>query len=219
MGASVRDNGIVIGVVSDLNDPDRLGRVRVKFPHLQDTESDWARVVAPMAGKERGFYYRPEVGDEMLVLFEHGDPRRPYVVGGLWSVSQKPPADDGKHQENNWRFIHSRSGHVLKFDDTKGKERIELIDKDQSRKIVIDCAGSKIHVQCDQGDVEVESGSGNVSVKAPSGNVTIEAVNVEVKASGSMTLEAAAEMAIKGATVNLEASGPMTIKGATVNIN
>lgn len=194
MNAATRSNGVVIGVVADLDDPDRLGRVRVQFPHLRNALSDWARVVTPMAGSGRGFYWRPEKGDEMLVLFEHGDPTRPYVIGGLWSVAQKPPPDDGKHPDNNWRFIRSRSGHVIKLDDTDGKERIEIIDKDGSRKIVIDSANGKIQVTCDQGDVEVKAGSGTVS---------IEATTVKVKASGSMSLEAGGELTIKGATVNI----------------
>src|SRR5438445_13660383 len=77
--SDARSNGIVIGVVADLDDPDRLGRARVQFPHLGGKLSDWARVVAPMAGKGRGFYFRPVKGDEMLVIFEHSDTKRSYV--------------------------------------------------------------------------------------------------------------------------------------------
>ena len=72
--ASSRVSGVVVGVVTNNQDPEGMGRVKVKFPWLSDEdESNWARVAAPMAGKERGFYFLPEVEDEVLVAFEHGD--------------------------------------------------------------------------------------------------------------------------------------------------
>src|SRR6185295_11928909 len=116
-----RINGVVVGVVTNNQDPDGMGRVKVKFPWLSDQdESHWARVAAPMAGKERGFYFLPEVEDEVLVAFEHGDARFPYVLGALWNGKEGPPAknDDGK---NNIRVIKSRSGHIIRLTDEDGK--------------------------------------------------------------------------------------------------
>ncbi len=190
-----RDNGLVVGVVVDLDDPGRLGRVMVEYPWLEGQVSGWARLVVPMAGPERGFHFRPEVGDEVMVAFERGEPRRPYVLGALWSKVDPPPADDGDHPANNWRFIVSRSGHVFKLDDTPGAERIEIIDKDGQRKVIVDSSGSKIQILCETGDIEVTATTGNVSV---------EGVQVDVKAKANM---------------NLEATGVMTIKGSVVNIN
>lgn len=189
-----RTNGIVIGVVSSLEDPDRLGRVKVTYPHLDDAESDWARLTSPMAGPDRGVFFRPEVNDEVLVALEHGDYRRPYILGALWNQEDTPPPDGGEPAENNWRLIKSRSGHIIKFDDTAGGEKIEIIDKDGSRQVIIDSANKKIQVICDDGDVEVS---------ASSGSVTVEATTVELKASGNMTLEASGTMTIKGATVHI----------------
>jgi len=189
-----RENGIVIGIVTDLDDPDRIGRVRVMFPHLGDQASDWARIATPMAGKDRGVFFRPEKDDEVLVAFEHGEPRRPYVIGALWSKVDTPPPDDGNATDNNWRFLKSRSGHVIRLDETKGAEKIEIVDKDENRKVVIDSANSKIQVICEQGDVEVQ---------AKSGSVKVEAMTVEIKSSANMTLEATGTMTIKGATVNI----------------
>jgi uncharacterized protein involved in type VI secretion and phage assembly len=106
--------GVVPAVVTNLNDPQSLGRVKVKFPWLGDNvESTWVRVVAPMGGGGRGFMYIPEIDDEVLIAFEHGDPHRPYLIGGLWNNKDKPPksnsaiAPNGKVDE---RLIQSRSG-------------------------------------------------------------------------------------------------------------
>jgi len=187
-------NGIIIGLVSDLADPENLARVRVTYPYLGDQVSDWARLVTPMAGKDRGILFRPEVGDEVLVAFELGDVRRPYILGSLWSSTDTPPPDDGNAKQNNLRLIKSRNGHKVILDDTNGKEKIEIIGSDDQRKIVFDISGQKIQVTCDSGDIEIS---------APAGTVKVDGVTVEVKASGNMTLEATGTMTIKGATVNI----------------
>jgi uncharacterized protein involved in type VI secretion and phage assembly len=188
-------NGIVVGVVTDLDDPERLGRVKVTYPHLDDEESDWAPLVTLMAGDQRGAFFRPEAQDKVLLGFEHGDPHRPYVLGGIWDSDTQPPPDDGDETANNWRFIVSRSGHVLKLDDTQGSEKIEIVDKDGTRKVVIDSSGSKIQISCDSGDVEIT---------APSGKVSVNATSIELKATS---------------TIDVEATGALTLKGSTVSIN
>ena len=89
-----RIQGVVVGVVTQNEDPDKYSRVKVKFPWLDDTlESDWARIASPGAGKDRGMQWVPEIDDEVLVTFEHGDIHRPYVLGGLWNGKDKPPVD------------------------------------------------------------------------------------------------------------------------------
>lgn len=178
-----RSNGVVIGIVSDLEDDLGLGRIKVTYPHLGNAESDWARLAVPMAGAERGTFFRPEREDEVLVAFEHGDPRRPYILGSLWSQADPPPPDDGKPKENNLRFIQSRSGHIFLLDDTPGKEKIALIDKDGKRRVVIDSGQQKIQVQCELGNVEIEAPAGDVTVKAS--NITLEATGI-VTIKGSM---------------------------------
>ncbi|HVQ37580.1 MAG TPA: phage baseplate assembly protein V [Pyrinomonadaceae bacterium] len=187
-------NGIIIGLVSDLADPENLARVRVSYPYLGDVNSDWARLVTPMAGKDRGILFRPEVGDEVLVAFELGDVRRPYILGSLWSSTDTPPPDDGNAKQNNLRLIKSRNGHKVILDDTKGKEKIEIIGSDDKRKITFDISGEKIQVTCDSGDIEIS---------APAGTVKVDGQTVNVKSSGDMTLEATGTMTIKGATVNI----------------
>jgi uncharacterized protein involved in type VI secretion and phage assembly len=102
---SGRIHGVVVGLVTNNQDPDGLGRVKVKFPWLSDVdESSWARIAAPMAGKQRGACFLPEVDDEVLVAFEHGDMRFPYVLGALWNGQDAPPVTNSDGT-NNVRMI------------------------------------------------------------------------------------------------------------------
>jgi uncharacterized protein involved in type VI secretion and phage assembly len=188
-------NGIVIGIVIDLDDPERLGRVRVNYPYLGDEPSDWARVVTPMAGKNRGIFFRPEVADEVLVAFELGDVHRPYILGSLWSKIDTPPTEaGGSPNQNNARLIKSRSGHLVMLDDTKGKEKIEIVGSGGECKIVFDIVAQKIQITCESGDIEIS---------APASKVKVDATDIEVNATGNMTLEAKGTMTIKGGTVNI----------------
>jgi uncharacterized protein involved in type VI secretion and phage assembly len=199
---SGRIQGVVVGLVTNNQDPDKLGRVKVKFPWLSDAdESSWARVAAPMAGKQRGAFFLPEVDDEVLVAFEHGDVCFPYVLGALWNGQDAPPLtnDDGK---NNVRMIKSRSGHVVKLNDEDGKETIEIIDKSEKNKIVIDTSKNTITVTTDK----------DITLSAAQGTIKLDAQKVEITSSDSTKLHA-------GSTMNVEASRTMTVKGATVNIN
>ncbi len=189
-----REYGLINAEVVSLDDKEKLGRIQVKYSIFESCRSDWARLVTPMGGPERGLFFCPEIGDEVLVAFVQGDIRCPYIIGSVWSTVDKPPPNDGKTKDNNWRFIKSRSGHIFKLDDTKGKEKIEIIDKDGKHKVVIDTANDNIQVTCD---------SGNVEIKAKSGKVTIDAQTVEIKASADMTLSAGTSMKIKGTTVDI----------------
>jgi uncharacterized protein involved in type VI secretion and phage assembly len=102
----------------------------VRFPWLKDDlESRWARLVSFMAGPDRGGVFRPEVGDEVLVLFEQGDLRFPYILGGLWNGSDAMPSLRGADAGNDIRLIKSRSGHTIVLDDTTGSETITISDK------------------------------------------------------------------------------------------
>jgi uncharacterized protein involved in type VI secretion and phage assembly len=212
-------NGIVIGLVQSLEDPENLGRIQVGYPHLAGTQSGWARLVSLMAGADRGAFFRPEVDDEVLVAFEHGDPRRPYILGSLWSEVDKPPPDDGKPKENNWRFIRSRSGHLLKFDDSDGKERIELVDRDGKRRLVIDCAGSKIEISADAGEILLHASEGNVAVEAPKAKVSVDANEIAATARTKASIDATQIELKAKAGITIEATGALTLKGATVMIN
>src|SRR4051812_5573912 len=117
---------MAVGVVTSNADPERLARVKVRFPALSETvESTWAPVVSPMAGKERGLQGLPEARDPVLVAFERGAVNRPFARGGFWRAAQPPP--QGEDPGNAVRLVKSRSGHVIRLDDTDGAERIEVV--------------------------------------------------------------------------------------------
>ncbi len=156
-------HGVVIGLVDDLDDPDGLARVRVTYPHLADEPSNWARLALPMAGPGRGTFFRPEKGDEVLIVCEHGDIRQPYIIGSLWSATDKPPDETGAAADNNIRVIVSRSGHRITLDDTAGSERIEIRDHSGKQAVVID--GSSITVRADDGQVTINA-SQSITVSA-----------------------------------------------------
>jgi uncharacterized protein involved in type VI secretion and phage assembly len=178
-------NGIVVGVVVSLDDRTGQGRVKVRYPHLGNKRSHWARLVAPMAGPNRGTFFKPSCRDEVLIAFEHGDIRRPCVLGSMWSNKDLPPVRD-KPKENNVRQIRSRSGHVITFDDTGGAERLVVQDSAGKRRVVIDSAGQRISVTADEGHVDVSATKGTITLDAKS--VVIQGDTVSVKATQGLTL-------------------------------
>ena len=194
--------GVVVGVVTNNQDPDGMGRVKVKFPWLSDDdESYWARVTAPMAGKDRGTYFLPEVEDEVLVAFEHGDVRFPYVLGALWNGKDAPPAknDDGK---NNVRIIKSRSGHLVRLDDTDGAEKIEIVDKSGKNSVTVDANANTIALKAD-GDITLESGQGKIVIKGQSVEMSSTAQDVKIESAANMDVKASGQMNVKGSAVNI----------------
>lgn len=194
--------GVVVGVVTNNQDPDKLGRVRVRFPWLSDTEeSHWARLAVPMAGEDRGLFFLPEVDDEVLVAFEQGDPRLPYVLGALWNGKDTPPADNGDGK-NNVRLIRSRSGHVIRLNDEDGKETIEIVDGKGENSLVIDTAAKTITITSGQ----------DIKLVASNGKISLEAREIALKSSADTKVEA-------GAGMDIKASATLNVKGATVNLN
>lgn len=171
--------GLVVGLVTNNVDPQKWGRVKVKFPWLSDeVESHWARVVQPMGGPQRGQWWIPEVDDEVLCGFEHGDVRFPYVVGSLYNGVDTPPQcqnitgtfggtgydhgayscagrdfnEDGK---NDLRFIRSRSGHLVILDDKDGQEKITVADKTGKHRIEVFTDKKKVVITSADGDIEL----------------------------------------------------------------
>jgi uncharacterized protein involved in type VI secretion and phage assembly len=193
--------GVVIGLVTNSEDPEKMGRVKVKYPWLSDAdESNWARIATPMAGRERGFFFPPEVDDEVLIAFEQGDTRFPYVVGSLWNGKDAPPVEnDGK---SNLRMIKSRSGHIIQFNDEDGHETIDIIDKSTKNKISIDTKSNTISI----------TSEADIKLSAAKGKITLDAQTLELKSSTATKIES-------GSNLDIKASGQLTCKGATINLN
>ena len=198
--------GVVSALVTDVDDPEQLGRVRLKFPWLDDDyETFWVRMTQFGAGAERGAFFLPEVNDEVLVAFEHGDVRRPFVIGSLHNGQDRPPlvdeAIDGSTGEIVRRGFVSRLGHRLVFDDDSSSASIELSSGDGRVQVVLDQVGAVVKIKS-SGAVEIASDTG---VKVES------SANLELSASGNVSISASG-------TLDLNGSGGVTIDGATINI-
>ncbi|MGC1297585.1 MAG: VgrG-related protein [Alloacidobacterium sp.] len=163
----VNTSALAIGIVTDNNDPQGWGRVKVKFPWLSaEHTSDWARVIAIGGGAQRGIQFLPEVNDEVLVGFEMGDVHHAYVLGGLWNGKDKPPIDASaavKGGNVQQRMLCSRRGHTILFDDSTSGGGITIEDKGGNR-IQWNARDKKIVLQS-KGDMDI-SADGNLTLKA-----------------------------------------------------
>lgn len=187
--------GVAVGTVSANDDPKGLGRVKLKLPwRAKDFTTDWVRVVSPMAGGGRGACFVPEVGDEVLVAFDRDDIRYPYVLGALWSETDKPP-EQNKNKKNDVRIVQSRKGHMLKFDDAaaKGVVTIQLSD---GKKIEIDDDG--IVITDKQNKIAIDSKGGAISLEATT-SISLKAPKIAIEGSASLDLKGG------GATVSAAA--------------
>ncbi len=176
-GLGGRWYGVFPAIVSDIKDPEGIGRVKVKLPWSEDTGGDryeaWARVATLMGGNRRGTWFVPDVDDEVLVSFEGGDVRRPFVIGGLWNGSDAPPETMDGGGKNYKKVIHSRNGVKVTLDDKDGQEKLILETP----------GGQKVTLKDGPGAITIEDSNGN-SIKLESSGVTITAsAKVTVNAS------------------------------------
>lgn len=187
--------GVVVGIVTNVNDPDTQGRVKLRFPWLDDKhESDWARVASAGGGPRRGLCVTPEIDDEVLVAFEQGDPNRPFVLGGLWNGKDAPPIRDAvKSGKVERRGFTTRAGHSVSFSDEAGKGAITIKTAGGQTIVLEDQPPGKLTISCG-GDVQV-SGAG--------GALSIAASGVELSSKGRLTISATGDLSISGALVKI----------------
>jgi uncharacterized protein involved in type VI secretion and phage assembly len=204
---SQKVNGVMVGVVTNNNDPDKLGRVKLKLPLQQtETETDWVRISTMMAGKEMGSLFIPEVGDEVLVAFHLGEIRQPFVIGMLWNTKNKPPTPAEK---NDLRQIKSRAGSEISFSDKSGEESITVKTK---KGQIIELADKDDHIQ-----IADKSGNNEIMIKGGSANeISIKSSStvITINAKGDIAITSNKEVKIKSTQVNIEASATMTLKAA-----
>jgi Rhs element Vgr protein len=212
---------LVPATVEDIDDPNGWGRVRVRLPWLHpDIPGVWARLALPAAGDSRGFYFIPEVGDEVVVGFV-GDTRFPVVVGSLWNGSHAPPVSLDA-ATNAVRALVSRAGHRLTFDDSDGAALVKVETAAGQAVLLDDSSGSEAVVLSDKtgnkltldstGIVLTAASGKDVSIQASGGKVKIEASQIEGTSTGPAKIQSSAAL-------DLQASATLGITGALVKIN
>ena len=202
--------GVEVSIVTNVQDPDKLGRVKVCFPRLPGKpESDWVRVVQPAAGAGRGFYWLPEVNDEVLVAFERGEAHRPYVVGALWNGKDKPMST-AYTADNTTRMIQTKSGHQIILDDKKGDEKIIISDKSGKRTLTFDVKNKKFLIEAKEGDVEIHAEKKII--------LECEDLEIKTKKTGKIDIGSTFDLNVKD-KANIKAGPQLNIKASRVNIN
>ncbi len=217
--------GLMIGIVTNNDDPENQGRVKVKLPALtEDDESDWARVVNIGGGAGRGTHMLPEVNDEVLVGFEHGDIHHPYILGGLWNGNDQPPQPSGKTVKNGKvikRTLRTRLGHELVFDDPEGSDPPKVTIKTSGNHTVVlndDKKAPSVAIQTSGNQtVTLKDGSSpSIHLKDKSGNEVIidtSSGTVRIKGNSRIELKANAGISIDGG------GGMVDIRGSMINLN
>ncbi len=219
--------GVLIGIVTNNADPEKLGRVKLKLPMRDDTfETGWARVATFMAGKGYGGLFIPDVNDEVLVAFHRGEISEPYVVGCLWNKKNTAIPKDAK---NEVRKIITKSKHEIEFNDSAAGGKITLKTakgstislEDKTNLITIKDKTSKnmISIKGASNMIELKSNLTTIQISA-TGDVKIKSTKAITIDSTQITLNAKAKMDIKaGASLNLSSNGLVNIKGTIIKMN
>ncbi|HLP90626.1 MAG TPA: VgrG-related protein [Nostocaceae cyanobacterium] len=239
---------MLVGIVSNNKDPKGWGRVRVKFPTLtEEHESNWARVVSIGAGPNRGFDCLPEVNDEVLVGFEHGDIHRPYVIGSVWNGTDATPETVGDSVVGGavrLRTFKTRVGHKFQFvEEDKGTKKGFYLNTSDGHNLRMNdsekflelqtTGGHKIRCDDNGKSISIES-TGSIKISAPQkitisvggstiemtpGSITMKSSSVSVQASGSMSMQSSGSMSTSATSVSLSGSATVGITGGIVKIN
>jgi uncharacterized protein involved in type VI secretion and phage assembly len=209
-------------VITDNNDPEHLGRVKVHFDWMEDGQSTpWISTINPHSGDNRGFYFIPETGDEVVVGFEQNHPQKPYVMGTMFAGNNAPGQGWGT-SKNDIKKIRTRQGNTIEFDDTNGSEKLNIYNGNgnsadsANNKILLTLSPNKITIESD-GDIEIKGknldihADSDISIQSDSGNISLKGSQVSIEAQGAFKA--------KGATAEVDGSGEVTIKGGIVQIN
>lgn len=182
--------GVLPALVTDVKDPDNQGRVKVTLPWSVDAKGaryeGWARLATMMGGNNRGSWFVPDVDDEVLVAFEHGDPRRPYVLGGLWNGRDRAPESMDGAGNNYRKVLRSRNGVKVTLDDQDGQEKLVLETPGGQRLTLKDGPGAVEIVDSNGNSVKLETSGITITAGA---KVTVNAGQVAVSA-GMVTVDA-----------------------------
>jgi phage baseplate assembly protein V len=221
-------SGVWNAIVTDNKDPEKLGRVKVKFPLREgELQTDWIRIATLMGGNDMGTLFLPEVNDEVLIAFLMGRLDQPVVIGSLWNKKSKPPAP---HEKNDIRKIKTRSGHEITFDDVDGSgsvtiktskghqitvddkaKAITLETQDKQQSLKLDETGKKVILKVGSTSTLEMSAQGDVKLTGTK-SVTVKGAQVKVEADATLTLQSNGMLEVKS-------NGILSLKGSMVKIN
>ena len=202
---AARTSGIVVGIVTSNKDEENCGRIKVTFPwHSDENESDWIRISNFMAGNDRGSTFVPEIGDEVVCAFLHGDINRPICLGALHGTENKSPAktEDGK---NNIKMIKTRSGHTITFNDEQAKESLSVKSKSDHTIVFDDAPGQEkitIKDKTGQNFIEINSVTNSISINSAL-TLDLKAANINIEATAMMSIKASSMLKIEGLPIML----------------
>ncbi len=209
-GSGSAAKGVAVAVVTDNDDPEMLGRVKVMFPWLAEAYvSRWARVAAPGNGSDRGTVWTPEVNDEVLVAFEGGDSQHPFVLGGLWNGKDKPPTITVNGGKLERRAFVSRDGNEIYLADKQGDSSLGM--KSKGDEVVLDLSGT---------DQKIEGTSKGKIVLTAEGDVEIKATGkVMISGAGGVEISSDAQAKLTGSGgVEVSTSGVAKVGGSQVQL-
>ena len=231
--------GVTIGIVTDIERKDQgaqPGTVRVKLPMISDSvQTGWARVMSQGSGADRGMVFLPEVGDEVLVAFEHGDLNRPYVLGTVWNQAGKVFGDTVAGNANQERRIVSKLGNRIRFVDKKEGDATSglVIEADQAKTKLffgykqtlfettdrpLEIKNGKASIVLDKDEITITANK--ITIKSATGDLVVDTSNVSVKAKQKFEVTANSQINIKGTgPATIESSAIMTVKGSMVKVN
>lgn len=217
-GGGRRMRGLAVGIVTNINDPEKMGRVKVKFPWLDDAaESNWARVTGWYAGASRGTMYIPEIDDEVIVAFDNGDPNHPYVVGAVWNGKHKVPGPGNADGKNDHKWFKSRAGHDLEFLDSDGAEKIRLVDCKAKNSFVMDTAADTITTEAQSGSITI-SACKTIQIDCVDFKITTSKDRgLTVGASHSVKVGASRSVTVSQGSFNESAGSSYSVTAASVS--
>lgn len=197
-GRMSREHGLVVGIVTDLEDPLGEGRIKIRIPVINTSdEGVWARLATLDAGKERGTFFLPELDDEMIVGFVQGDVSHPVILGMLHSSAKPAPLTAAN--------ANDEKGYV-------SREKMKMIFNDKEKSLKIETpAGKKVTISEQDALIRIEDENGN--------KITMDQAGITVEAAATLTLKGGSALKIEAPSVSLNGSGTTEIKGGMVKIN
>lgn len=221
--------GVVIGLITDVQDPLGQGRVQISLPWLSDDPHGWAPVASPMAGDNRGYWFMPEVGDEALVVFLQGDGDHPYVVGFLHNGVDKPPVSG---IDEHVRRVRSVAGHVVDLDDRSGQEKVhvrtaggnvlDLRDSDATIQLTTN-GGQQVTLQDSPAQIELTTDTGTtVTLTDLPSEVrvsTVGGVSLSISDTGVTLTAATAPVTVTAPAATLSTTGALSCNATAISLN